>query len=360
VYVSLQGQRSQVSKLTIANGLYDQKKKTMKLIDKKSNEVIDTHANSARVVSHSSGMADLHSLPLMNLIEIPFARKYTFLVCLLGSLLLGWLAIIVWPRTYISHSELLFQVGRDSVALDPTVTTGQTILLQKSQEEDINSALQILQSRQVLELVVEDLGEDAIIDGYLPSSGPEKSPSLIKRSVGAVRSALNACINLSGLKDDISNHELALLQLSGSIEFEAPKKSTVITVEATSRSPEMAQAISQSVVDGFMKLHSQTMQTKGSQNFFVSQTEAATKRLHQAQEKKRSFLEERKLVSIESKQEIMKEQMSSIQMDLLTTQRELEQALARSKQLDIDILKLDDITIAAEQENTGTNWGALR
>jgi polysaccharide biosynthesis transport protein len=362
VFANLQEQRLQMSKLNIVNGLPYQKKKPMKLIDKKSsrNEVIDSHASSVRAVAHSSGMTDLHALPLMSLIEIPFARKRSILVCLLGSVFLGWLTIIVWPRTYVSHAELLFQVGRESVALDPTVTTGQTMILQKSQEEDINSALQILQSRQVLEMVVESLGEDAILSGHLPSSGPEKAPSILSRIVGLARSVVDTGISASGLHDDISDHEMALMRLSGCIEYDAPKKSTVITVEATSKSPEMAQAIAQNVVDAFLKLHSQTMQTKGSRDFFIAQTESATKRLLEAQGKKRRFLEERKLVSIEAKQDMMKEQMSSIETDLLTTQRELEQALAKSKQLDTDIVKLQDITTAAEQENTGTNWGALR
>jgi polysaccharide biosynthesis transport protein len=92
----------------------------------------------------------------------------------------------------------------------------------------------------------------------------------------------------------------------------------------------------------------------------VTQAGLAESRLQNAQDKKREFLQERKFVSIESRQDIMKEQMSAIEMDLLTSQRELEQALAKSKQLDIDIVGLQDITVAAEQENTGTNWGALR
>ena len=334
----------------------------MKLIDKKSprKEVIESRGPFVRQSVQPSGQAELHGLPLMSLIEIPFVRKYTVLACLLSSCLLGWLAILVWPRTYVSHSELLFQVGRESIALDPTVTTGQTMLLQKSQEEDINSALQILQSRKVLEMVVAELGEGAILDGHLPDSGT-KGPSSSLRQLGAVvRDTVDACIMASGLRDKISDRELALLRLSGSIEYEVPKKSTVITVEATSKSPEMAQAISQAVVDAFMKLRRQTMQTIGSREFFTTQTHMANERLLEMQEKKRSFLEARKLVSIEAKQEIMKEQISSIEMDLLTTQRELEQALAKSKQLGSAIFELEDITIAAEQENAGTNWGVLR
>jgi Mrp family chromosome partitioning ATPase/uncharacterized protein involved in exopolysaccharide biosynthesis len=209
-------------------------------------------------------------------------------------------------------------------------------------------------------MVVEKLGEDSILDGYLPSEGHPQAPSTIQLIVRSARDAINSVISASGLRDNISNREMAVMELVGAINYEAPKKSTVITIEAVAKSPEMAQAISQTVVDSFQTLHRQTMQTKGSLGFFVSQTELSTKRLQEAQEKKRAFLEERKFVSIEAKQDILKEQISSIEMDLLTTQRELEQALAKSKQLDIDIVQLDDITVAAEQETTGTTWGILR
>src|SRR5690606_28426784 len=124
-------------------------------------------AKVSRPSEAPGGLSQFHSFPLLSLVEIPFARKYTVLACVLIGLGLGWLAILVWPRTYVSHAELLFQVGRESVALDPSVTTGQTMVLQRSQEEDINSAMQILKSRRVLELVVDDLGADAILEGAL-------------------------------------------------------------------------------------------------------------------------------------------------------------------------------------------------
>ncbi len=337
----------------------------MKLInqrDSADNSMIESRVPVARpIVERGSMTTDLHSLPLVNLIEIPFARKYTVLACLLSSILLGWLAIVVWPRTYVSYAELLFQVGRESVALDPSVTTGQTLLLQKSQEEDVNSALKILQSRRVLEMVIDRLGEVPILDGHLPGNrSAEITPSTLKRVKDSARDFVNSCILATGMRDKISNRELAVIRLSGNVKVEVPQKSTVVTIEATSKTPEMAQAIAQHMVDAFLELRSQTMQTRGSREFFVAQTEQANQRLIEAQERKRQFLETRKLVSIEARQDAMKEQMAAIEMDLLTIKRELEQALAKSKQLDTDIAQLDDITLAAEQEHTGATFATLR
>ncbi|MBL8888600.1 MAG: hypothetical protein JNL67_01385 [Planctomycetaceae bacterium] len=335
----------------------------MKLIERSenSNKTEMTRREPKRAASGAgSKIGQLNSLPLVSLIEIPWARKGTILACLLVSGILGWAAIMVWPRTYVSHAELLFQVGRESVALDPSATTGQTMVLQRSQEEDINSALQILQSRRVLELVVDELGADSIMDGTLPSSGPPISESTLKRVRSIVRNMVDSVVAVTGLRDDLSNRELAVMELVGSVEFEAPKKSSVVTVEATSKTPEMAQAIAESVVKNFQALHRESTRTHGSLGFFSSQTEIATKRLEEAQERKRQFLSDRKAVSLEAKHEVLKQQIAAIELDSLIAKRDLEQAEAKSRQLETEISNQEDVTLGAEQNTAGTTWAALR
>src|SRR3954467_1508675 len=74
------------------------------------------------------------------------------------------LAIALYPRGYTSEAKLFIRVGRESVALDPTATTGQTIMLQKTQVDEVNSALQMLTSRDVLKEVVKQIGAGRILD----------------------------------------------------------------------------------------------------------------------------------------------------------------------------------------------------
>ena len=74
------------------------------------------------------------------------------------------MAIAIYPRTYLSESKLVIRIGRESVGLDPTATTGETVMLQKTQDEEVNSAVNILTSREVLERVVEKIGADRIPD----------------------------------------------------------------------------------------------------------------------------------------------------------------------------------------------------
>jgi uncharacterized protein involved in exopolysaccharide biosynthesis/Mrp family chromosome partitioning ATPase len=336
----------------------------MKMIERRPTSPTETVVTPHRVrqsFDSPGGLAQFHTFPLLSLLEIPYARKFTILTCFLIGLALGWIAILVWPRTYVSQAELLFQVGRESVALDPSVTTGQTMVLQRSQEEDINSALQILKSRRVLELVIQDLGAEAIMEGVVAEADSGESPvSPVKRLVQQAREVLSSAVDLTGLREEISPQELALMTLEGSIYFESPKKSSVVMIEATSKTPEMAQAIADSTVRAFQQLHRDATRTSGSLDFFTSQTELAAQRLRAAQDRRRAFLADRQAVSLEAKQDILKQQIAATEIDSLNAARDLKQAEAKSRQLELDIAQLEDVTMAAQQNTSGTTWAALR
>lgn len=47
--------------------------------------------------------------------------------------------MLVWPKKFESEAKLMIRVGRESVVLDPTATTSQTLMLQKTQEEEVNA-----------------------------------------------------------------------------------------------------------------------------------------------------------------------------------------------------------------------------
>jgi uncharacterized protein involved in exopolysaccharide biosynthesis len=64
------------------------------------------------------------------------------LVIPLLSMGLGLAVIFFFPRTYRSEAKLFLQVGRESVGLDPTATTGQTIsLMQSGREDEVKAAI---------------------------------------------------------------------------------------------------------------------------------------------------------------------------------------------------------------------------
>ncbi|MFK7734809.1 MAG: GumC family protein [Pirellulaceae bacterium] len=296
-------------------------------------------------------------------LEIPLMHKRLVLGCFIASLFLGWLGLLFWPRKYESESKLVVKVGRESVSLDPTATTSQTLMLQKTQEEEINSALEVLSSRQVAEQTVESLGAGNVIEGVLPEvSGGEASAlqDVVEAVTGYAKGAAFVVLYALGIKDDISDRELAVREVQGSVDIFAPKKSTVITVHAESKTPEMAQAIARQVVDGFLDQHRRVSQTEGSREFFLQQSNTVEQEVQAWMKKRSSFMKERNIVSIDANRALLKEQLTSLDRDSASAKEEYEKAQAESKDILEKLSSTDDEIVASRLGGSDMTWSGMR
>ncbi|MGE0757930.1 MAG: GumC family protein [Pirellulaceae bacterium] len=302
---------------------------------------------------------------LLSYLEVPFVHKRIIAGCIVGSLLAGWLALLVWPRKYESEARLLIRVGRESVSLDPTATTSQTLMLQKTQEEEVNSTLEVLSSRRVAERVVDELGEDAVLAGALPSAEETASATGWKQTVkqhikNYLIRPLDVILVHTGIRDVISNRELAVMQLQKSVNIYAPKKSTVVTVRAESKTPAMARAIVQSLTNNFLDQHLDISRTEGSQEFFYRQSQTSLERLDELIDRKNAYLQEHKIVSIDANRGMLTQQLAAIDHDLILARGELEQALAEVEDLKEKAAIAPEEIVAAKDAQSDMTWSGMR
>ena len=115
--------------------------------------------------------------PLQNFVRIAFRQKRKMTQAALAVLVLAGLWTLVSSRAYRSQAKLFVRLGRENATLDPTATVGQAPVLsvQQSRENEINTAVEILKSRVLLEKVADAVGAGAIL-GESPASddGREK------------------------------------------------------------------------------------------------------------------------------------------------------------------------------------------
>ena len=57
------------------------------------------------------------------------------------------------------------------MTLDPTATTGKTISLNESRESELNSILEVLRCRSMMEKVVDHLGPEMVLEGPVGEGG---------------------------------------------------------------------------------------------------------------------------------------------------------------------------------------------
>ena len=81
---------------------------------------------------------------------------------------LAYIVVIFAPRVYQSEARLMLRVGRESVRLDPTAgDAGDAMSLHRTREHEIQSAIGVMHSREILDRVVDDVGVSAcsVVDG---------------------------------------------------------------------------------------------------------------------------------------------------------------------------------------------------
>jgi polysaccharide biosynthesis transport protein len=305
---------------------------------------------------------------LIDYIEIPFVHWRLIFSSFVLSLLAGITALMLWPRSYESEAKLMLKVGRESVALDPTATTSQTLMLQKTQEEEVNSALEVLSSRQVAEIVVDKLGAAPILEGVLPSdlkstedtSLPKKLKSLLKQGIDWLSDSADHSLLFIGIKDPISERERAIRKVMHSVGIYAPKRSTAVTIRAESKTPQMAQALATAVTDGFLDRHFSVSRTEGSYEFFQVQSDTVEAQLNRLLETRSRSMQKFKVASTEDKRRILTDQFGAIEQNILHTRGELEQARAEINDLVAKANNTPAEIVAATAEQTDLTWSGMR
>ena len=215
-------------------------------------------------------------------------RQWRKMVLFFGAVIgLTLLVIALYPRSYSSESKLFLRIGRESVALDPTVTTGSTNLLQMTQADEVNSSLNILSSRALLERVVERIGAARILD--LPPTGDplavnsESSGGIVRWAIDFARGCVAGLFNTLHLSDPCSDRDLAIRRLEQGVMVSAPKESTVITISYAARSPELAHDVVEAITNVFLEAHLRLYHTAGALDFFSAQAEQLHRELLAAQ-----------------------------------------------------------------------------
>ena len=112
---------------------------------------------------------------LRDFYDVLFRHKRRSLLFFCCVMIAVTLVTFLLPEIFRSEATLMIRLGRESVSLDPTATTGQVVSIGMDKENEINSELAILQSRELAEKVVDAIGVEMILNGPEKVPGPEDS-----------------------------------------------------------------------------------------------------------------------------------------------------------------------------------------
>ncbi len=250
-------------------------------------------------------------------------------VALLGSLLM--------PRSYYSEARLFVRFGREN-QVDPTASGGQMVSLYESRESEINSLIEILKSRAILDRVVGDLGPAFVLNGW--QAKPEQSADRGQTPSKA--------------------HQLAVARLVKTVTIAAPRKSNIIAVGCKAKSPAMAQQIVAKLVEVYQDEHVRVHRSPGTYAFFEEQAKQSLTAWQKAADELRATKDRLGIVTIEGRRKHLDDTIAEINSKRLTNQAEAKTTQAKIASLRTEIASLSPTLITQETKAASAAADGMR
>jgi polysaccharide biosynthesis protein PslE len=232
-------------------------------------------------------------------------KKKIALVAILILAIASGITLFI-PRVYRSQAKLLIRLGRENAALDPTVTFGQApvVAVPSSREDDVNSALEILTSRFLLERVVDAIGAQAILGRVaLRADQVGRPPDPETPSQG----------------DGDVDRPLAIAKLARKLDVASVKKSNILTISYDGPSPEVSQAVVNRLIDSYIERYAHLHRTPGAHHFLSEQTMRLKTQLNQTEESLRTLKDRTGVYSPEGQRQLLVARLGLLEDELLRT-----------------------------------------
>ncbi len=256
------------------------------------------------------------------------------------------------PRKYRSEGKLLIRLGRENSALDPTVTLGheQVLSVPPFRDNELNSVVEVLNSRVLAEKVVDALGPGAVLntDGDAGVS-PADAPATGEWTLATLKTALLSCVTTQ----DSDRRQQAVRRLTSGLEVAPVARSNVIHVTYQSDSPEASQEILSTLMDEFLAEYIKLQRPADGAAFLEKQTERMQVELRQADNALQKLKSETEIVSPETRRAIIVKRVGNLEDESLQTSSELAVAQATAAELRSKLSGMPATTVIGETHGIG-------
>ncbi|MGH9431327.1 MAG: GumC family protein [Terriglobia bacterium] len=178
----------------------------------------------------------------------------TFLGIFVGALVFA----LVLPKHYEAHMKILVQRDRVNPPVTPVANIYAPVISGAVSEEDINSEVQLIESQDLLEKVVEECGL-------------EKPPSFMARLL------------TSNSGDPGYRVARAVERLRDDLKVAPMPKTNLIEIRYRSTNPQLATRVLQALASGYLTKHVAVHQPPGAYGFFEKEASRYRKQLDQSE-----------------------------------------------------------------------------
>jgi uncharacterized protein involved in exopolysaccharide biosynthesis len=209
---------------------------------------------------------------LRDFLTVVFKRQRLILSFFLTTVGVTALWTFLAPRQYEAMASILVKKASAEVPLVPKESS--QLIISQVTEEDLNSEMTILKSRQAIEETLRGLGVDE----------SWRHESLLQRARKAFASVLGA--------PRLAYFDEMVLQLENGIEVQPIRRSNVLEIRYRHTDPEWATKVVQGLTERYLARRAQVYQSPQAVVFFDEETRAAAARLEKAERALKSYSSE--------------------------------------------------------------------
>ncbi len=235
---------------------------------------------------------------LRDFLTVLFKHRSTILIIFFAVVATVTIGSFLLSPIYEAKSSLLVKFGREYIYRPEIGERGSSDmrpLIPLNQEEVINSEIQILTSRDLIEKVIRNIGIENIYPGLVKNPPKRMTPM-----------------------------EVAILQFEKKLSVEGVKKSSVIQVSFQHRNPRIAAKALNLVVDSLKEKHLQVYSDPKS-SFLEQQLSAYEQKLKKSQDQLETFKQKHQVFSLEEQRTLLLKQRTEFDTSFKTSQNQIKE-----------------------------------
>jgi uncharacterized protein involved in exopolysaccharide biosynthesis len=235
---------------------------------------------------------------LRDFLTVLFKHKETILIVFFAVIVTVTVGSFLLPPTYEAKSSLLVKFGREYIYRPEVGERGSSDsrpLIPLNQEEVINSEIQILSSRDLIEKVIQTLKVENIYPEVVRSPPTRMTPM-----------------------------EAAILQFEKKLSVEGVKKSSVIQVSFQHKDPRIAAKAVNLLVDFLKEKHLQVYSDPKS-SFLEQQLSTYEQKLKDSQNQLETFKQKYQVFSLEEQRTLLLKQRTEFDTSFKTSQNQIRE-----------------------------------
>lgn len=241
----------------------------------------------------------------------------------LGTLLCTYVSLQFVSNEYVSTARLLVKLGRENVELPATVEKGG-LLSTGVRKEDINSEIQLINSRPLIESTVDAIG----LAAFKPEPAPprtwlQRAKAKVREVVRVVRAQIKDLLIQLNLRPDLSEREEAVLLVQKTLTVEREKDSDVITVSARLSSDLLAMQVVDTLVGLYMNRRVELRRDQGISAFFDEQLGSLRAQLAVLDASKLRMRGDRNISAVNEERSLQLVRLQTLNAEISADEREL-------------------------------------